>query len=58
MDWNFFSKVEKEKVTVEQILPQTQNRVVLANQFRQYSADEIKNPVRIAGKSAPTCAEH
>lgn len=42
VDWNLFAKVEKDKVTIEHILPQTPTKWYWRNQFRQYSADEIK----------------
>ena len=53
MDWNFFSKVEKEKVTVEHILPQTPTEWYWRNQFRQYSADEIKTLSASLGNLLP-----
>lgn len=37
VDWNLFAKVEKDKVTVEHILPQTATKWYWRNQFRQYS---------------------
>ena len=42
VDWNLFAKVEKDKVTIEHILPQTPTKWYWRNQFRQYSAEEIK----------------
>ncbi|MGO4107891.1 DUF4268 domain-containing protein [Paenibacillus sp. YAF4_2] len=42
VDWNMFTKVEKEKITIEHILPQTPTKSYWRNQFRQYTADEIK----------------
>lgn len=42
VDWNLFAKVEKDKVTVEHILPQTATKWYWRNQFRQYTDDEIK----------------
>ncbi len=42
VDWNMFTRVEKDKVTVEHILPQTPTKWYWRNQFRQYSDKEIK----------------
>lgn len=42
VDWNLFAKVEKDKVTIEHILPQTPTKWYWRNQFRQYNPDEIK----------------
>lgn len=41
IDWSLFSKVEKEKITVEHILPQTPTDWYWKNQFQQYSENEI-----------------
>jgi len=42
IDWNMFTKVEKDKITIEHILPQTPSKWYWRNQFRQYSESEIK----------------
>lgn len=42
VDWNLFTKVEKDKVTIEHILPQTPTKWYWRNQFRQYTNDEVK----------------
>jgi uncharacterized protein with ParB-like and HNH nuclease domain len=42
VEWNLFAKVEKDKVTIEHILPQTPTKMYWRNQFRLYSEDEIK----------------
>lgn len=42
VDWNLFTKVEKDKVTIEHILPQTPTKWYWRNQFRQYTEDEVK----------------
>lgn len=42
VDWNMFTKVEKDKVTIEHILPQAPTKWYWRNQFRQYSENEIK----------------
>lgn len=41
IDWSLFSKVEKEKITVEHILPQTPTNRYWKNLFQQYSENEI-----------------
>ena len=40
--WELFSKVEKDKVSIEHILPQTPTKLYWQNQFRQFTDDEIK----------------
>lgn len=40
--WELFSKTEKDKVSIEHILPQTPTKLYWRNQFRQFSAEEIK----------------
>jgi hypothetical protein len=42
LGWTPFTKVEKDKVTIEHILPQTPTKWYWRNQFRQYTDDEIK----------------
>lgn len=42
IEWNLFTKVEKDKVTIEHILPQTPSKWYWRNQFRQYNQEEIK----------------
>ena len=42
VDWNLFTNVEKDKVTVEHILPQSPTKWYWRNQFRQYTEVEIK----------------
>jgi len=42
LGWAPFTKAEKDKVTIEHILPQTPSKWYWRNQFRQYSEDEIK----------------
>lgn len=41
LGWKPFTKVEKDKVSVEHILPQTPTKWYWRNQFRQYSNEEI-----------------
>jgi hypothetical protein len=40
--WNLFSRVEKDKVTIEHILPQTPTKWYWQNTYRMYSNEEIK----------------
>lgn len=42
LDWTLFSKVERDKITIEHILPQTPTKYYWRNQFRQYTEEEIK----------------
>lgn len=40
--WELFTKSEKDKVTIEHILPQTPSKLYWRNQFRQFSDEEKK----------------
>ena len=42
LGWAPFTTVEKDKVSIEHILPQTPTKWYWRNQFRQYTQDEIK----------------
>lgn len=42
LGWAPFTRVEKDKVSIEHILPQTPTNWYWKNQFRKYSEDEIK----------------
>lgn len=42
VDWSMFTKTEKDKVTIEHILPQTPTKWYWRNQFRSYNDQEIK----------------
>lgn len=42
ISWEMFTKTEKDKVTIEHILPQTPSKFYWRNQFRQFSEEEIK----------------
>lgn len=42
VDWSLFTKVEKDKITIEHILPQTPTKWYWRNLFRQYTPEEIK----------------
>lgn len=41
LNWSLFTKSEKDKVSIEHILPQTPSKYYWRNQFRQFDADEI-----------------
>ena len=42
VNWTLFSRTEKDKVTIEHILPQTPSKWYWKNMFRAYSPQEIK----------------
>lgn len=42
VSWELFTKTEKDKVTIEHILPQTPSKYYWRNQFRQFSSEEIE----------------
>ena len=42
LSWAMLTKVVKDKITVEHILPQTPTKLYWRNKFRQFSDDEIK----------------
>ena len=42
LDWNLFTKTEKDRLTIEHILPQTPSKWYWRNQYREYSDEEIK----------------
>lgn len=42
VDWTMFSRVEKDKVTIEHILPQTPTKLYWRNQFRMFTAEEVR----------------
>lgn len=42
LGWKPFTKVEKDKVSIEHILPQTPTKWYWKNQFRQYTEEEVK----------------
>lgn len=51
--WEMFSKTEKDKVSIEHILPQTPTKLYWRNQFRQFTADEIKTLSGALGNLLP-----
>ena len=42
VSWEMFTKTEKDKVSIEHILPQTPSMFYWRNQFRQFSGEEIE----------------
>ncbi len=42
LSWGLLTKVVKDKITVEHILPQTPTKYYWRNNFRQFTAEEIK----------------
>lgn len=42
LNWMLFTKSEKDKVSIEHILPQTPSKYYWKNAFRQFDEDEIK----------------
>lgn len=42
VSWEMFTKTEKDKVSIEHILPQTPTKYYWRNQFRQFSNEEIE----------------
>lgn len=42
ISWEMFTKIEKDKVSIEHILPQTPSKFYWRNQFRQFSGEEIE----------------
>ncbi|MGX8852368.1 DUF4268 domain-containing protein [Amedibacillus sp. YH-ame10] len=41
LSWEMFTKTEKDKISIEHILPQTPNKYYWRNQFRQFNTNEI-----------------
>lgn len=42
-DWSYFTKSEKDKVSIEHIFPQKPTKYYWRNQFRKYSSDEERH---------------
>lgn len=42
VSWEMFTKSEKDKVSIEHILPQTPSKYYWRNQFRQFDKDEVE----------------
>lgn len=53
LSWELFTKFEKDKVTVEHILPQSPTKYYWRNQFRQYTASEIEQLSGALGNLLP-----
>lgn len=53
LSWGLLTKVVKDKITVEHILPQTPSKLYWRNQFRQFTAAEIKTLSSSLGNLLP-----
>lgn len=53
IDWNIFSKSEKDKVSIEHILPQTPTKLYWRSQFRQFEDAEISQLSASLGNLVP-----
>lgn len=53
ISWELFTKREKDKVSIEHILPQTPSKFYWKNQFRQFRADEIEQLSGALGNLLP-----
>lgn len=53
ISWELFTKREKDKVSIEHILPQTPSKFYWKNQFRQFREDEIQQLSGALGNLLP-----
>ena len=53
LDWGMLTKVVKDRITVEHILPQTPTKYYWRNQFRQFTPEEIKTLSASLGNLLP-----
>ncbi|MGN0155348.1 MAG: DUF4268 domain-containing protein [Lachnospiraceae bacterium] len=53
MSWEMFTKAEKDKVSIEHILPQTPTKYYWRNQFRQFDDKEIEQLSGALGNLLP-----
>lgn len=53
VDWSMFTRVEKDKVTIEHILPQTPTKWYWRNIYRMFSESEIKQLSASLGNLLP-----
>ena len=53
VSWELFTKVEKDKVSIEHILPQTPTKYYWRNQFRQFDEEEIETLAGALGNLLP-----
>lgn len=53
VSWEMFTKVEKDKVSIEHILPQTPTKYYWRNQFRQFDKEEIEALAGALGNLLP-----
>ncbi|HUM83803.1 MAG TPA: DUF4268 domain-containing protein [Lachnospiraceae bacterium] len=52
-NWAIFSKSDKDKISIEHILPQTPTKLYWKNQFRMYTDEEIKTLSGALGNLLP-----
>lgn len=53
ISWELFTKTEKDRVSIEHILPQTATKFYWRNMFRQFSPEEIKTLSGTIGNLLP-----
>lgn len=53
VSWEMFTKTEKDKVTIEHILPQTPSKYYWKNQYRQFTDEEIEMLAGALGNLLP-----
>jgi len=53
VDWRMFTRVEKDKITIEHILPQTPTKWYWRNTYRMFSESEIKQLSASLGNLLP-----
>lgn len=51
--WEMFTKTEKDKVSIEHILPQTPSKYYWQNQYRQFTDEEVKMLAGALGNLLP-----
>lgn len=51
--WEMFTKTEKDKVSIEHILPQTPSKYYWQNQYRQFTDEEVKMLAGALGNMLP-----
>jgi len=53
INWDLFTKTEKDMITIEHILPQTPSKLYWKNLYRQFDEDEIKKISGALGNLLP-----
>ena len=51
--WEMFTKTEKDKVSIEHILPQTPSKYYWQNQYRQFTDEEVEMLAGVLGNLIP-----